>query len=238
MLSYLFSKVFGMSSPRHAKAIATSSLPPSSIVIPPSSARPLRCALRKTSAYSTGYSESVSLPPKCMPKPTEYSDLVHSTPPCFSIPTKVENANYADTFDSRIITTMSAVSGRKQGENEKKRKWEKSVHFDLSANTLHKYDWSTLGHDDFPETLTEREKYASMAKYKDDICRTLPKEEHPYWKGYVGKIEYAFLCRKEEMENAKKQKQVVDLAHSFQGSSASMLTTCSVLLVICFLNLQ
>ncbi|RPA96527.1 hypothetical protein L873DRAFT_1845305 [Choiromyces venosus 120613-1] len=213
MFSYLFSKLFSMSSPRRVEAIANSSPSPSSIAAPPPpTTLPLCSTLQKISAYSTEYSESVSPPFKYMPELTEYSSSVHNTP--LSFPTKVENANYTDMFDSQIITTVSVVSSRKQGINEKKQKWKKSVHFDLSATTLHKYDRSTLGHNDFPETLTEKEKYASMAKYKDDICCTLPKEDCPYWKGYVGNAEYAFLCRKEEIENEKKQKQVEDLAHS------------------------
>ncbi|RPA96558.1 hypothetical protein L873DRAFT_1217020 [Choiromyces venosus 120613-1] len=168
-----------------------------------------------------------------MPKLTEYSSLVHNTP-CLSITKKVENANYTDIFDSQIITT---VFGRKQGSRNRKGEWKKkSVHFNLSANTLHKYDWSTLGHDDFPEILTEKEKYASMAKYKDIICRTLPKEDCPYWKEYIGSIEYAFLCCKEEMENAEQQKRVEDLVDTPRCSFTSILTY-PVLLVTSFLNL-
>ncbi|RPB01572.1 hypothetical protein L873DRAFT_1788233 [Choiromyces venosus 120613-1] len=107
------------------------------------------------------------------------SHSAHNTPH-LSIPNKVENTNYADSFDSRIITT---VFGRKQGTKDRKRKWKKSVRFHLFHNTLHRYDWWTLGHDDFLETLAQKGKCASMEKYKNVICHTLPKEACPCRKG-------------------------------------------------------
>jgi len=230
MFSYLISKIFGTSFWR-AEATATLPLSPKPSLSPPTPLYPL---LPQLPTDSTEYSESEHLL-SFSPNKTEYSDLVKKIP-CL-IPTKVENANYADTFDPRIITTISAVSSRKGCLVEKgKERKRKNVRFDLSANTLHKYDWSTLGHDDFPERLTEEQKYLCMVRYRPAIMYRYPDLPLRSWRGGLGRVEYSHLCYEEEMAKEEKRREIEARAKALMWSSLAMLASCSALLVICLLN--
>ena len=242
MFSYLISKIFGTSF-RRAEATATSCLTPTSCLSPPtptpptptpppSLPTPLYPPLPQLSTDSTEYSESEDL--KFSSRTTEYSDLMKNIPRL--IPTKVENANYADKFDSRIITTVSAVSSKKGCLVEKgKARKRKNVVFDLSANTLHKYNWSTLGHDDFPERLTEEEKYLCMVQYRPAILYRYPNSHPRCWRGYLGRVEYSYLSY-EENANEDKRRRIEARARKLMWSFLAILVSFPALVVICLLN--
>lgn len=239
MFSYLISKVFGTSS-RRAGATATSCHALKSCLSPPppppshSLPTPSSPPFPKLPTDSTEYSESEDLL-KSSPKTTDYSDLVKNIP-CL-IPTKVENANYADTFDSRIITTVSAVSSKRGILVEKgKARKRKNVRFDLSANTLHKYDWSTLGHENFPERLTDEEKYACMLQYRPAILHRYPNCPPEEWVGYLGRVEYSYLSYEEERAKEIRQRDIEANARILTWCTFGMLASCSALMVICLLN--
>ncbi|KAG0638861.1 hypothetical protein HOY80DRAFT_1001443 [Tuber brumale] len=135
-------------------------------------------------------------------------------------------------FDLRIISTVSAVSTKQEPAIKRERNGKtKKVHFDLSANTLHKYDWSTLGHDNFPERLTRDERYLCMLKYKDAIIQRFPELAHGGWSHHIGRFEYSYLIYEEEKENMMRKRRAEALAEILMWSSLIILASCSALLI-------